>query len=82
MSAAAAAGFVPGSSWKIYDMDGVPSTLTFTATVQDVQGGWASLRLSTDVPRVFPGNHIPQIPGAMAVKHILFGRGAISLNFI
>src|SRR6185312_10226684 len=54
-------GFTPGSSWRFTTWT-VPSTLTFTATVQRTAGGWALLRLSTD-----PTPHwyfVPQMPGA------------------
>ena len=55
-------GFVPGSSWKFTTWT-LPSTLTFTATVQKTEGGWAYLTLSTDTgsPKWY---YIPQMPGA------------------
>jgi hypothetical protein len=56
-------GFVPGSSWKFTTWT-LPSTLTFTATVQKVEGGWAALTLSTDPPTTSRWYFIPQMPGA------------------
>jgi hypothetical protein len=54
-------GFIPGSSWKFTTWT-IPSTLTFTATVQKTEGGWAFLKLTTDAtPRWY---YIPQMPGA------------------
>jgi hypothetical protein len=55
-------GFVVGSSWKFTTWT-VPSTLTFTATVQKIEGGWASLTVSTD-PTTARWYYIPQMPGA------------------
>jgi hypothetical protein len=55
-------GFVPGSSWKFTTWT-VPSTLTFTATVQKTEGGWAALTLSTDPPTASKWYFIPQMPG-------------------
>jgi hypothetical protein len=54
-------GFVPGSSWKFTTWT-VPSTLTFTATVQKTEGGWAYLKLSTDSGSRW--YYVPQMPGA------------------
>ncbi len=54
-------GFIPGSSWRFTTWT-IPSTLTFTATVQKTEGGWALLKLTTD-----PIAHwysVPQMPGA------------------
>jgi hypothetical protein len=56
-------GFVPGSSWKFTTWT-LPSTLTFTATVQKTEGGWAALTLSTDPPTTSKWYFIPQMPGA------------------
>lgn len=56
-------GFVPGSSWKFTTWT-IPSTLTFTATVKQVEGGWASLTLSTDPPTTEKWYYIPYMPGA------------------
>jgi len=54
-------GFVPGTSWKFTTWT-LPSTLTFTATVQKTEGGWAFLTVSTaTTPRWY---YIPQMPGA------------------
>ena len=55
-------GFVPGSTWKFTTWT-IPSTLTFTATVKDVQGGWAELNLSTDPPTSAKWYFIPYMPG-------------------
>lgn len=55
-------GFVPGSSWKFTTWT-VPSTLSFTATVKQVEGGWAQLTLSTDPPTTSKWYFIPQMPG-------------------
>lgn len=56
-------GFTPGTSWKFTTWT-VPSTLTFTATVQKTEGGWAFLKLSTDAPTTSRWYYIPQMPGA------------------
>src|ERR1035438_3590528 len=40
-------GFVAGTTWKFTTWT-VPSTVTFTATVQKTEGGWASLTLGAD----------------------------------
>jgi hypothetical protein len=55
-------GFVPGSSWKFTTWT-VPSTLSFTATVQKTEGGCAALTLSTDTQRTARWYYIPQMPG-------------------
>jgi hypothetical protein len=55
-------GFVPGSTWKFTTWT-LPSTLTFTATVQKTEGGWAQLTLSTDPPTTSKWYFIPQMPG-------------------
>lgn len=55
-------GFVPGSSWKFTTWT-IPSTLTFTATVQKTEGGWAQLNLSTDPPATSKWYYIPFMPG-------------------
>ena len=55
-------GFVPGSSWRFTTWT-TPSTLTFTATVQKTEGGWAALTLSTDPPAMSKWYFIPQMPG-------------------
>jgi hypothetical protein len=57
------AGFVPGSSWKFTTWT-IPSTLTFTATVQRVEGGWAYLMVSSETPAATRWYYIPQMPGA------------------
>lgn len=57
------AGFVPGSSWKFTTWT-IPSTLTFTATVERVEGGWAYLMVSSDTPASTRWYYIPQMPGA------------------
>lgn len=56
-------GFVPGSTWKFTTWT-IPSTLTFTATIKQVEGGWASLTLSTDPPTTEKWYYIPYMPGA------------------
>src|SRR5580658_4655421 len=55
-------GFVPGSSWKFTTWT-LPSTLSFTATVQKTEGGWAALTLNTDPPTTSKWYFIPQMPG-------------------
>ena len=55
-------GFVPGSVWKFTTWT-VPSTLTFTATVQETGGGWAKLNLSTDPATTSKWYYIPFMPG-------------------
>lgn len=56
------AEFVPGSVWKFTTWT-LPSTLTFTATVQKTEGGWAQLTLSTDPPTTSKWYYIPYMPG-------------------
>lgn len=56
-------GFIPGSSWKFTTWT-VPSTLSFTATVKETEGGWALLTLNTDPPATSRWYFIPQMPGA------------------
>jgi hypothetical protein len=56
-------GFVPGSSWKFTTWT-IPSTLTFTATVERTEGGWAYLTVKTDTPASTRWYFIPQMPGA------------------
>jgi hypothetical protein len=56
-------GFEPGTSWKFSTWT-VPSSLTFTATVQRTQGGWAFLTVKTDTPATSRWYYIPQMPGA------------------
>jgi hypothetical protein len=54
-------GFVPGSSWTFTTWT-IPSTLSFTATVQKTEGGWALLKLASDAkPHWY---FVPQMPGA------------------
>jgi len=55
-------GFVPGSTWKFTTWT-IPSTLTFTATVKAVQGGWAELNVSTDPPTTAKWYYLPIMPG-------------------
>ncbi len=57
------AGFAPGTSWKFTTWT-IPSTLTFTATVQRIEGGWAYLTVNTDTPATSRWYYIPQMPGA------------------
>jgi hypothetical protein len=56
-------GFEPGTSWKFSTWT-VPSSLTFTATVEKTQGGWAYLTVKTDTPAATRWYFIPQMPGA------------------
>jgi hypothetical protein len=60
-------GFVPGSTWKFTTWT-LPSTLTFTATVQKTEGGWAELTLTTDPPTTSKWYFIPQMPGVWEVQ--------------
>jgi hypothetical protein len=55
-------GFVPGSTWKFTTWT-IPSTLTFTATVKQVSGGWAELNVSTDPATTGKWYYIPYMPG-------------------
>jgi hypothetical protein len=55
-------GFVPGSSWKFTTWT-LPSTLTFTATVQSTEGGWAQLSLTTEGQTRSGWYYIPYMPG-------------------
>jgi hypothetical protein len=56
-------GFVPGSSWKFTTWT-TPSTLTFTATVQKTEGGWAFLAVNGNGGGGTRWYYIPQMPGA------------------
>jgi hypothetical protein len=56
-------GFTPGTSWKFTTWT-TPSTLTFTATVQKTEGGWALLVLSTDPAKTPQWYYVPFMPGA------------------
>jgi hypothetical protein len=56
-------GFTPGTSWKFTTWT-IPSTLTFTATVQKTEGGWAFLTINADPPASSRWYFIPQMPGA------------------
>lgn len=60
-------GFVPGSSWKFTTWT-VPSTLTFTASVQKIEGGWAQLTLSTDPPTTSKWYYVPYMPGVWEMQ--------------
>jgi hypothetical protein len=55
-------GFTPGSSWKFTTWT-LPSTLTFTASVQKTQGGWALLLVSGGSPSPAKWYYVPQMPG-------------------
>ena len=55
-------GFVAGTSWKFSTWT-LPSSLTFTATVQKTEGGWAYLTVNAD-PTATRWYYIPQMPGA------------------
>lgn len=56
-------GFEPGTSWKFTTWT-VPSSLTFTATVQKTEGGWAYLTVKNDQPASTRWYYIPMMPGA------------------
>jgi hypothetical protein len=56
-------GFVPGTSWKFASWT-VPSSLTFTVSVQKTEGGWALLTLATDPQSAPKWYYVPQMPGA------------------
>ena len=60
-------GFTPGTSWKFTTWT-IPSTLTFTATVQKTEGGWAFLTINTDSPTSSRWYFIPQMPGAWELQ--------------
>jgi hypothetical protein len=60
-------GFVMGSSWKFTTWT-VPSTISFTATVKQTEGGWALLTLNTDPPTTSRWYFIPQMPGAWELQ--------------
>lgn len=54
-------GFLPGSSWKFTTWT-TPNTLSFTATVQKTEGGWAFLTVNSDTPAT-RWYYIPLMPG-------------------
>jgi hypothetical protein len=54
-------GFLPGSAWKFTTWT-TPSTLSFTATVQKTEGGWAFLTVNSDAPAT-RWYYIPLMPG-------------------
>jgi hypothetical protein len=56
-------GFLAGSSWKFTTWT-TPSTLTFTATVQKIDGGWALLSLSSSADAKPNWYYVPYMPGA------------------
>lgn len=56
-------GFIAGSSWKFTTWT-TPSTLTFTANVQKVDGGWALLALSSAADGKPNWYYVPYMPGA------------------
>ncbi len=56
-------GFVSGTSWKFTTWT-TPSTLTFTATVQTTEGGWAALTVTTDAGSTSRWYYIPLMPGS------------------
>ena len=56
-------GFVAGSSWKFTTWT-TPSTLTFTATVQTTDGGWALLALNNGADAKPNWYYVPYMPGA------------------
>ena len=55
-------GFVPGTSWRFTTWT-VPSTLTFSASVERISGGWAYLTLQTDASKRSRWYYIPEMPG-------------------
>jgi hypothetical protein len=56
-------GFVPGSSWKFTTWT-TPSTISWTATVEKISGGWARLQVHSDSGQTGNGwYYIPQMPG-------------------
>lgn len=55
--------FLPGTSWKFTSWT-TPSSLTFVVSVQKIEGGWASLTLSTDPDAKPKWYYLPQMPGA------------------
>jgi hypothetical protein len=59
-------GFVTGSTWKFTQWT-TPSALTFTATVQKTEGGWALLALSGNSapPQWY---FIPHMPGGWQLQ--------------
>lgn len=56
-------GFTPGTQWKFTTWT-LPSSLTFTATVQRTEGSWALLTLNTDAAHTPKWYYIPMMPGA------------------
>jgi hypothetical protein len=55
-------GFLPGTTWKFTQWT-TPSALTFTATVQRTEGGWALLALAGN-PAPPQWYFVPMMPGA------------------
>jgi hypothetical protein len=55
-------GFVPGTLWTFTTWT-IPSTLSFTATVEKVSGGWARLKLQTEASGKSKWYFIPEMPG-------------------
>ncbi|MEP6716094.1 MAG: hypothetical protein ABJC09_11010 [Terriglobia bacterium] len=55
-------GFVPGTSWKFTTWT-VPTTLTFSATVEKTSGGWAYLTVEANASRASKWYYVPQMPG-------------------
>jgi len=54
--------FTPGTSWKFTTWT-IPSTLTFTATVQKVSGPWALLKVTSNAQSTSSWYYVPQMPG-------------------
>jgi hypothetical protein len=56
-------GFVPGTSWKFTTWT-TPSSLTFSATVEKIAGGWAFLTLQTEPAPKPRWYYVPEMPGS------------------
>ena len=54
-------GFLPSTTWKFTTWT-TPSTLSFTATVQKTEGGWALLTVNGDTPAT-RWYYLPLMPG-------------------
>jgi hypothetical protein len=60
-------GFLPGSTWKFTTWT-TPNMLTFTATVQKVEGGWAYLAVTSDNATASRWYYLPLMPGAWEMQ--------------
>ncbi|HWE53840.1 MAG TPA: hypothetical protein VG273_28880 [Bryobacteraceae bacterium] len=56
-------GFLPGTTWKFTKWT-TPNMLSFTATVQKTEGGWAYLAVKTDTATASRWYYLPLMPGA------------------